>query len=155
MRVNIPVLLEAAYASWAAGDLEATMACFSDDIIFAIHLPADVVPFAGVSRGKGELRQQFQTILDLFDVLEYRPLWINAESGSFHSQVKLHYRHKATGLPYDGMMRHIWHIEEDKITRFEEFHDPERARAFFRLLALYDEQAGPGRSPQGLTGIEE
>lgn len=138
MRVSIPVLLEAAYAAWAASDLDATMACFSDDVVFANHLPADVVPFAGMSHGKAELRRQLQTVLDLFEPLEYRPLWISTEGGSFHSQVKLHYRHRATGLAYEGMMRHVWQIEGDKITRFEEFHDPERTRAFFKMIALYE-----------------
>jgi ketosteroid isomerase-like protein len=137
MRVSIPILLEAAYASWAAQDLDATMACFAEDVVFATHLPADVVPFAGVSRGKVELRRQLQIIIDQFEFLTYRPVRISTEGRLFRSQVKMHYRHRATGLTYKGRLRHVWEIEGDKITHFEEFHDPDRVRAFFQLIALY------------------
>ena len=46
-----------------------------------------------------------------------------------------HYRHKTTGLDYEGSMRHVWLIVGDQIVHFEEFHDMERVRAFFGLLA--------------------
>lgn len=151
MRVSIPVLLEAAYASWAARNLDATLDCFADDVLFATHMPPDVVPFAGISRGKSELRRQLQMIIDLFEFLEYKPVQITAEGGSFHSQVRFHYRHKATGLTYEGRLRHVWRIEADKIVRFEEFHDVERTRAFFELLALY-ERSAPGRPAGGQDG---
>lgn len=137
MRASIPILLEAAYASWAAQDLESTLSCFGEDVLFAIHLPADIVPFAGVVRGKVELRRRLQSILDDFYFIEYKPVQITAEGGSFHSQIRFHYQHRATGLTYEGRLRHVWRIEGDKIVRFEEFHDPERIRAFFELLELY------------------
>ena len=40
-----------------------------------------------------------------------------------------------TGLEYDGSMRHVWRIKGDRIVRWEEFHDIERVRVYFRLLA--------------------
>lgn len=141
MRVDSSTLLEGAYASWWARDLEAVLACFADDVVFVNHLPTDVVPFAGASYGKAELRQQLQIILDQFDFLEYRPVQIVAKRRLCHSQVHFRYRHKATGLTYEGRLRHIWRVEGDKIVRFEEYHDPERTRAFFELLALYDKQS--------------
>ena len=49
--------------------------------------------------------------------------------------MRFHYRHKETGLEYEGRMRHVWRVEGDKIVHFEEFHDAERVRTFFRLLA--------------------
>src|SRR5690606_41910701 len=97
MRVDSSTLLEGAYASWWARDLEAVLACFADDVVFVNHLPADVVPFAGPSYGKAELRQQLQIILDQFDFLEYRPVQIVAKRRLCHSQVHFRYLHKATG----------------------------------------------------------
>ena len=135
MRASIPMVLEAAYASWAARDLPATLAVFSRDVVFAIHLPPEVVPFAGEVHGRDELAKRFQAILDDFDFIEYVPLQITADGESFHSRVRFHYRHRATGHEYEGTMRHVWRVEGDKIVHFEEFHDAERVRAFFRLLA--------------------
>lgn len=141
MRASIPMVLEAGYASWAARDLAATLAVFAEDVVFAIHLPDDVVPFAGEVRGREQLAPRFQQILDDFDFIEYVPLQITAEGGSFHSRVRFHYRHKQTGLEYEGTMRHEWRVEGDKIVRFEEYHDAERVRSFFRLLAQAQQSA--------------
>jgi ketosteroid isomerase-like protein len=147
VRASIPMVVEAAYAAWAARDLPATLSVFAPDVVFAIHLPDDVVPFAGEVRGRDQLAPRFQAILDDFDFIEYVPLQITAEGGSFHSRVRFHYRHKATGLEYDGRMRHVWLVEGDKIVRFEEFHDAERVRTFFQLLA--QATAELARRPQG------
>lgn len=135
MRASISMVVEAAYAAWAARDLAATLAVFASDVVFVIHLPSDVAPFAGEVRGREALAPRFQAILDDFDFIEYVPLHIVAEGGSLHSRVRFHYRHKETGLEYEGRMRHEWRVEGDKIVRFEEFHDAERVRVFFQLLA--------------------
>lgn len=137
------MVLEAGYACWAARDLRATLSVFSEDVVFAIHLPPEVAPFAGEVRGRDELAPRLAAILDDFDFIEYVPLQITAEGGSFHSRVRFHYRHKQTGLDYEGTMRHVWGVEGDKIVRFEEFHDTERVRAFFRLLAQAQSKLGP------------
>ncbi len=135
MRASDALLLEAAYASWAARDLDLTLACFAEDVEFAIHVPQDVVPFAGRVHGKAALARQLSALLDFFDFIEYKPVQITAEGGSFHSQVRFHFRHKATGYTYEGTMRHVWRIGGDKIVQFEEFHDVDRVRAFFQLIA--------------------
>lgn len=144
MRADNKTLLEGAYAAWAARDLAATLACFAEDMVFAIHLPSDVVPFAGEVRGREELGRRLQAILDDFDFIFYTPVQITTERSSFHSQVHFHYRHKASGLDYEGRMRHVWRITGDQIVRFEEFHDTERVRAFFALLA---QARGAGPAP--------
>jgi ketosteroid isomerase-like protein len=128
------LLIEAAYASWAARDLEAVMACFAEDVAFIIHLPTEVAPFFGELRGRQELLPRFRMIFDEYDFLSYHPIGIVSQGIAFHSQVRFHYRHKLTGLEYDGTMRHVWRVKGDQIMRFEEFHDSERVRAFFKLL---------------------
>jgi len=141
------MVVEAAYAAWAARDLAATLATFAPDVEFAIHLPPDVAPFVGEVQGRDKLAPRLQAIIDEFDFIEYVPLQITAEGESFHSRVRFHYRHKVTGLEYEGTMRHVWRVEGDKIVRFEEFHDAERVRSFFRLLA--QAKAELARPPEG------
>ncbi len=135
MRARDRIVLEAMYASWAAKDLNAVLSCCSDDIVFAIHVPPEIMPFAGETRGKAALVPRLQMILDDFDFLEYRPIFINDEGDTFHSQVRYHFRHKKTQLDIAGTMRHVWRVEDDKIVRLEEFHDTPRVGAFFELLA--------------------
>jgi ketosteroid isomerase-like protein len=135
MHASASLVLEAAYAAWAAADLDATLASFADDVVFIIHLPPEVAPFMGEARGKEQLRPRLQAIIDDFDFIEYVPLQIVTSGEMLHSRVAFLYRHKATGLEYDGTMRHVWRVEGDKIVHFEEFHDAERVRSFFQLLA--------------------
>ncbi|MGE5511530.1 MAG: nuclear transport factor 2 family protein [Bacteroidota bacterium] len=144
MRASDKVLLEAAYASWAVQDLDATLSCFAENVMFAIHLTEEV-PFAGHVRGRDALAKVLQGIIDEFDFLEYKPIQITSQGIAFHSQVKFHYRHKATGLEYEGTMRHVWRIQGDQITRFEEFHDLTRVRAFFELLAQAKQATAPAK----------
>lgn len=141
MQVSIPLVLEAAYASWAIRDLDAFLDCFADDLLFANHMPPDIVPFAGIVRGKPEFRRQIQKILDEFDTIHYRPVQITNDGGSVRAQTEFQYRHKATGLTYEGRLRHVFRVENGKIVRFDEFHDGERTRAFFELLKLYEKPA--------------
>lgn len=134
MRASGSLVVEAAYAAWAAQDLAATLRCFADDVVFVIHIPSDVAPFMGEAHGKAQLEASLAAIIDTFHFVAYVPLLIRADGDAFHSNVSFHYRHKATGLEYDGTMRHVWRVEADRIVRFEEFHDAERVRSFFRLL---------------------
>jgi len=134
VRPHDRLVLEAVYASWAAKDLAAVLACCDDDMVFVIHLP-EGMPFAGETRGKEHLAPRLQMIIDAFDFLDYRPVLISDEDDTFHAQIHYHYRHKATGHVIEGTMRHTGRIEGDKIVRLEEFHDTPRLNAFFELLA--------------------
>ena len=135
MRAQVHTVLEAMYASWAVKDLEAVLACCADDILFILHVPTEVVAFAGETRGKADLAPRLQAILRDFDFLNYRPRLIAEDDDGFHTQIHYHFRHKATGHEIEGTMRHIGRVEGDKIVRLEEFHDTPRVQAFFELLA--------------------
>jgi hypothetical protein len=135
MRAQVRSIVEALYASWAVKDLDSVLACLTDDIVFAMHVPKDIMPFAGETRGKADIVPRLQMILDGFDFLVYQPLHISEDGNEFHAQVLYHFRHKATGHEIEGTMRHIGHLEGDKIARLDEFHDTPRLLAFFELLA--------------------
>lgn len=135
MRAQVRSIVEALYASWAVKDLPSVLACCTDDIVFAMHVPIEIMPFAGETRGKANLAPRLQMILDDFDFLVYRPLLISEDDAEFHAQVLYHFRHKATGHEIEGTMRHVGRIEGDKIARLDEFHDTPRVLAFFELLA--------------------
>lgn len=128
-------VLEAIYASWAANDLDAVLACFSDDRVIMIHAPAHVVPWAGETRGKAQLERRLRELLREFEFLDYSPVLISDAGDTCHAQVHYRFRHLKTGHEIEGTLRHIWQADGDKIVRLEEFHDAERLRAFFELLA--------------------
>ncbi|MGE3064168.1 MAG: nuclear transport factor 2 family protein [Hyphomicrobiaceae bacterium] len=137
MKARDHLILLAGYAAWAAGDLDAMLTTFSEDVLFIVHLPRDVVPFAGEHRGKATLRAILRQILETFEIVYYSAAQIAPESDRRHSQVDFLYRHRATGLEYEGSTRHIWRVERHQIVYFEEYHDTERMRSYFNLLATH------------------
>ena len=144
MRTRDRLVLEALYASWAAKDLDAVLACCSNDIAFRMHLPQEIAPFAGETHGKAAIIPRLQTIIDEFDFLVYRPIFIRDGGEALHSQVRYHYRHKATGYEIEGTMRHVWRMDGDLIAELDEFHDSARVQAFLELLA-HAESGAPQR----------
>lgn len=150
MRARDRLVIEAFYASWADRDLDATLACLSDDIVFRMHLPQEVAPFAGETHGKAAIVPRLEMILDEFDFLEYRLRFIRDKGEELRSQVRYRYRHKNTGYVIEGTMRHVWRIEGDQIVCLDEYHDTPRIRAFFQLL----EQAMSGATQREFPNIK-
>jgi ketosteroid isomerase-like protein len=144
VRASVTIVLERTYSAWAARDLEGTLAWFADDVTFIIHLPPEVAPYVGEVKGKANLAPRLGAILDEFDFVEYVPLQIRADGDACSSRIRFHHRHRATGLDYEGTMRHVCRVAGDRITRFEEFHDAERLRTFMRLVgqARREEEGG-------------
>jgi hypothetical protein len=93
MRAQVHTVLEAMYASWAVKDLAAVLACCADDILFILHVPTEIVAFAGETRGKADLAPRLQAILRDFDILNYRPRLIAEDDDGFHTQIHYHFRH--------------------------------------------------------------
>ncbi len=122
------------YASWAIKDLPTVLDLLSENITFVMHIPAEAVPFAGETSNKSDLVPRLQQIIEGFDFIDYRPLFIRGSGDDFHAQIFYHYRHKGTGREIEGSMRHVGRIEEGKVARLEEFHDTQRVLAFLELI---------------------
>lgn len=135
MRVNERLIIEATYASWAAQDLSMVGACLHDDAIYLVHLPPGAWFICGAVRGKSAILRSLGEILRDFEVLEYRPLKITGADGLWTSRARINYRHRATGLSYEASVRNVWSIDDDRIRRFEAFHDAARLRAFFEMVS--------------------
>jgi ketosteroid isomerase-like protein len=135
MRACQRLIVEAIYASWAAKDLSAVLACCSDDILYRTYLSKEIAPFAGESRGMAEFIPRLKMIIDTFDFLRHSLLFAREEGEVIHGQIRYHYRHKQTGHAIEGTLRHIWRLERDLVTQIDEFHDRPRVHAFFGLLA--------------------
>ncbi len=103
-----------------------------------IHVPSDVVPWGGETRGKTDVELCLCELLREFEFLVYRPVLISDVGNTCHAQVRYHFRHIRTGHEIEGTLRHIWEADGDKIVRLDEFHDIERLCAFFALLTTAD-----------------
>ena len=64
-------IARALWGAWRVRDKAATLALLADDIVFALFVPQEVLPFGGETTGKASVSDRLQTILDQFDTLMY------------------------------------------------------------------------------------
>ena len=133
-------VIEEGLDAWAAGDLEATMRYFSEDVVYTLHLEENAVPLAGETRGKAALRAAFAGTRAAFEYILFRRMPLTINGNRAHNQVEFMFRHYATGELLTGRARFVWTVENSLITRCQEYHDAERISAFMRLFGI----GGPG-----------
>jgi ketosteroid isomerase-like protein len=134
MQIDERLLVEAMYASWAAGDLQAVVRCFSPRVQFAVSGRAQAASFLKQGLGRELLARRLQAFLAEFDVVRFEPMQIAGGRGWVQSRVRYHYLHRATGMDIDGTMRHDCRMPGGSIARFEVIHDAARMGAFLDLV---------------------
>ena len=65
--------------AFARGDIEAALACCTDDVDFLTHAPIDVLPHMMPRHGKQELREFWQTVQSRYSDIRYKAPYILAE----------------------------------------------------------------------------
>ena len=132
---NPEYVLHELYAAYAAGDLDAALGCCTDDVIFALNIPRNVVPFGGEAHGRGDVKTLLMRIAQDFETVSYRPGVITIDGVTGRAQVRYCFRHRESRLEIDGVMRHEIVFENGKVACVREYHDIERVRAFMQLVA--------------------
>ena len=122
-------------AAWERQDLHGALAFIDDDIVYAMFIPQDVVPFGGETRGKAAMADRMRTILDQFAMVRFETIWFKSDGVIEQTRVAYAFRHRETGETISGVMRLITRVEDGLIHDLKEFHDLEKVRAFMRLIA--------------------
>ena len=112
------------------------LALVADDIVYALHIPAEVMPLGGETKGKTALAMALQGLLDNYDYLTYDPGPVSVDGAKASAEVHFRYREKATGEVIDSRLRHLWLVEAGKAKRLDEWHDLPKVTAFFERVAL-------------------
>jgi uncharacterized protein len=127
-------ILRETYSAWAMGDIDEMLVHFAPNAVYALHVPKDIVPYGGETRDIVLLIPRLRLILETFAIVDYTPVSTTRHGGRFHTVVHYRFRHRETGLDIDGTTRHVVQIDSGRIARFDEYHDTDRIRAFFKLL---------------------
>ena len=128
-------IARALWSAWRVRDKAATLALLADDIVFALFVPQEVLPFGGETTGKPSVSDRLQTILDQFDTLMYEGKVTRTQGETVYGRIDYQFRHKVTGETIDGVMRQVIVVCDDLIARINEYHDIELVRAFMRLVS--------------------
>ena len=138
--------------AWRAQDIDTTLATIADDVVYALHVSNDALPYGGETHGAEALRAVAYAILEEFDYLTYEPVVLGEDEGVVRVQVAFHYHHRRTGENLIGTKRLVFRVESGLIVRIDEYHDAGFVEAFMRLVRhreVHDEVVAPPVLPGG------
>jgi ketosteroid isomerase-like protein len=81
--------------AFAAGDVEAALACCTDDVSFLTHAPIDVLPHMGPRRGKAAMREFWQTIRSRYSEIRYKADHIVTEGDMVAAYMHAYFRKRS------------------------------------------------------------
>lgn len=126
---------EAFVQAYSVRDFDRAVALMADDIVLALHIDRELIPFGGVTIGKAQVRQRWAMIARMFDMPLYRLEHHVRDGEEVRGNIAYRFRHIATGEDIEGHMRHVVWMRDGLIARGNEYHDRARVEAFFRLIA--------------------
>lgn len=128
---------------WERQDLAGALELVHDDIVYAMFIPQDVVPFGGETRGKAAMADRMSMILEHFNMQQFETVYDRSVGNVGRARVVFAFRHKITGEVISGTMRLEAEVEDGLIVDFKEYHDIEKIRAFMRLVAYKAAERSP------------
>jgi hypothetical protein len=81
--------------AFARGDLEAALACCTEDVDFLTHAPIDVLPHMVPRHGKQQLRELWQTIWSRYSEVRYKARHIVAEADEVATYMHTYFRKRS------------------------------------------------------------
>lgn len=124
-------IVQEAYAKFGSGDIDGLISLLTDDIRWEMP-EVENSPLSGVRTGSSAVRDFFQTMPTVEEMLEFEPTDFTAEGdkvvveGTFQAKVL------ATGRTYGSKWVHIFTLKDEKITGFLEFFDNAAANKAFQ-----------------------
>jgi ketosteroid isomerase-like protein len=111
------------YAFFGKGDIPNLLKLYTDDIEFIVPGPKEVVPFAGVYRGKEQVANFFATLHDSMDFERFEPIQFIAQDDTVVAVGYGKARARSTGNTQEEEWAHVFRIRDGKVARFQVFTD--------------------------------
>ncbi len=115
--------VEQTYAAFGKGDMPALFDTLASDVTWSLVGRAADVPYAGAFRGHAGTQKFLEGLVGAIDILEFGPKEFIEGGDKIVVLGHEHCRVKATGRSYQTEWIHVFHVEDGKIIRFQEFMD--------------------------------
>ena len=132
-------------AVWEAGDLDATMALFAEDAVWAVNASPSA-PHVGRWEGRDQIRQALIKLRSVFEYVLYRPRIVSCTGEQVFVTIEFMADHKATGERISFRFRQEFIVRDGLIGSCIEYYDVAMLEAFMRLF-LSGTGAGDNSAP--------
>ncbi len=125
-------IVEEVHRAWSAGDIDAVLRTYSDNIWFQRNaIDADSPPLVICGReAMGSFLRAIDAKATGMAVLKN----FEFHAGIGRTRVSYFLEDRVTGQSFSGTYRQIVMFRQMQISRMEQFHDAARLTAFFRLI---------------------
>ena len=106
-----------------AGDIEAVLARYTDDIEFFSNAPVDILPHLGAHRGKAELRAMRETILQRYSEIRHEVRMIVAEGDKVAALIRRFLRKRSNGRMVQYDVASFYTLRDGRIAQIREVMD--------------------------------
>lgn len=128
-------VLLAVWKAWQVRNKTAILELAANDVVYAIYVPSDILPFGGETVGKAALSDRLQSMIDQFEVLEYEGTVVGINGDMVRGQVSYRFRHRVTGEVSEGTMRHVVQVQDGLVKSFKTYKDVAGIRAVMNVVA--------------------
>ena len=116
-------LLQKAYDSFNAGDIEGVLSYFAQDIEF-VFSEVPKVSFYRSRRGRDSVAEFFASMGDhqeLKGTVDVQEIIVQGNKAAVFGHASFHV--KSTGRDWESSFAHMWTVEGGKLTRMQEYAD--------------------------------
>jgi uncharacterized protein len=110
-------------AVFYAGDIEAALACCSDDIDFLANAPVDILPHMGHRHGKPAVREMWTTIHSRYCEMLYEVPILVAEDDKVAAHIRVNFRKRGHDRVVQFDIAAFYTLRDGRITYIREILD--------------------------------
>lgn len=112
--------VQAMYAAFGRGDVQAILSALAPDVVWAVDGPANIAMF-GNRRGRDQVAQFFQAIGANLDITEFAPREFFANGDQVVALGFERGTARATGRVYEGHWAHVFTFRAGQVIAFREY----------------------------------
>jgi len=128
-------IVKEAYAAFKRGDIPSILNMLSDDVNWFLPGPTDIVPVAGMRRGRAEVGQFFSTLDETQEAKQFEPQEFIAQGDKVVVLGQYTWRVKATGREFSSDWAHVFTVRDGKVVGFKEYYDTGAAADAYRAAS--------------------
>lgn len=123
------------YDAWRAQDMEWLASYLPDDFCHVIHIPTEIHPLGGTSRGKAASIARLGVIADDFEILHFDTSGLMVQQAHAGVEIPVRYRHRETDIDLETTIANFWTFEDGWPVRLSEYHNLIRIQEFKQSVA--------------------